>query len=81
MKFEELLDYMNQVHQDTYFDDKGFIHLVNPPTDEEMARYHQKQQQEYEQNKCPRCGGQLYYGSCDCTWEPGAYGVGGEWTS
>lgn len=30
---------------------------------------------------CPRCGGPLYYNSCDCTFEPGPYGSGGEWTS
>lgn len=30
---------------------------------------------------CPRCGGPLYYNSCDCTFEPSAYGNGGEWTT
>ena len=50
-------------------DEDGSPRGTNPPPEKE------------EEDKCDRCGMPLYYGSCDCSWSPDAYGTGGEWTS
>ena len=44
-------------------------------------RHTRERKEEAERNKCPRCGGPLYYGGCDCTWDPGDFMNPGGWSS
>lgn len=71
---------------DSWLEEKcGLPNLSNHPIFEESPkeRRYREQQEELDRAKstCPRCGGPLYYGGCDCYWRPGPYGVGGEWTT
>jgi hypothetical protein len=34
-----------------------------------------------EEHVCQRCGGPLYWNSCDCYYQPNEYGHGGYWTT
>ena len=66
-------------------EESGLPNLSNHSIFEESSkeRRYREQQEELDRVKstCPRCGGPLYYGGCDCYWSPGPYGVGGEWTT
>ena len=41
----------------------------------------QKEEAKKQRNTCQRCGGPLYYGSCNCYWDPGDFMTPGEWRS
>ena len=77
--------FMDQIIDSWLEEECGLLNLSNHSIFDESPkeRRYRKQQEELDRAKstCPRCGGPLYYGGCDCYWSPGPYGVGGEWTT
>ena len=77
--------FMDQIIDSWLEEECGLPNLSNHSIFDESPkeRRYRKQQEELDRAKstCPRCGGPLYYGDCDCYWSPGPYGVGGEWTT
>lgn len=59
----------------------NFSHRSYKESTSERNQREAREEADKAHNSCPRCGGPLYYGSCDCTWDPGDMMNTGGWSS